>query len=249
MDQALRRLPEVEERVATIQRRLARFIDLPTGARVLDLGAALGLYVVAWKRAGFDAVGVEPWAGAVEASREIEAETGVSFEVLQGAGEALPLPDESVDLVVATSVLEHVDDPGRVMAEAHRVLRPGGGLYFYTTSAICPRQAEIRLFPAFPWYPAAVQKRIMRWAAERHPWLVHGTSAPAYHWFRPKATEALLCRTGFDRVIERWEMRLPDEDSGLRARLTEAARSSPGARLALNLLVEDSAYLALKRAD
>lgn len=246
VDDALRRLPQVEARVATLRGRISRFMDFPAGARVLDLGAALGLYVVAWKRAGFDPIGVEPWQGAVEASKEIQAKTGVAFEILPGVGESLPIPDQSVDLVVATSVLEHVTEPAEVFAEAHRVLRPGGGFYFYTTSAICPRQAEIRLFPAFPWYPARVQKRIMGWAADRHPWLVHGTSAPAYHWFKPKSTEALLNRTGFVRVIDRWEMRLPDEDSGIRSRLAEAARSNTTARLALDFMVEDSAYLAIK---
>ena len=247
--EALRRLPEVEARTRNIRRRLSRQIDLPAGARVLDVGAALGLYVVAWKRAGFDAIGVEPWAEAVEASRGIEAETGVPFEMVRGPAEELPIAEESIDLVVATSVLEHVDDPGRAVAEAYRVLRPGGGFYFYTTSALCPRQAEIRLFPAFPWYPPGLQKRIMRWAAESHPWLVHGTAAPAYHWFRPKGVETLLRRAGFGRIVERWEMRLPDEDSGVRGRLAEAARSRRSARFALNLAIEDSAYLAVKPED
>ena len=243
---ALRRLPGVEARVGTIERRIAQFTELPPGARVLDIGAALGLHLVAWRRAGYDPIGVEPWAGAVEASSEVAARTGASFEIHHGGGESLPLADRSVDLVVAISVMEHVDEPSRVFAEAHRVLRPGGAFYFYTTSAICPRQAEIRLFPAFPWYPPWLQRRIMRWASERHPWLVHGTTAPAYHWFRPGPTEALLKRTGFGRVIDRWEMRLPEEDSGFRARLARAAKSSAAARLALNLAIEDSAYLALK---
>lgn len=246
VSEAIRRLPDVEARVEIIRRRLSLLMDLPTGARVLDVGAALGLYVVAWNRAGFDAIGVEPWAEAVEASHGIEAETGVPLEMLQGPGENLPIADQSIDLVVATSVLEHVEDPGRVIAEAHRVLRPGGGFYFYTTSALCPRQAEIRLFPAFPWYPPRLQKRIMRWAAESHPWLVHGTSAPAYHWFRPKMVEALLRRHGFCRIVERWEMRLPEEDKGLRGRLAHAARSRRSARFVLNLAIEDSSYFALK---
>jgi SAM-dependent methyltransferase len=246
VDDALRRLPGVEARVAAIRRRIAGFTELPPGARVLDIGAALGLHLVAWRRAGYEPVGVEPWAGAVEASSEVAARTEASFEIHQGSGESLPIADQSVDLVEAISVMEHVDEPSRVFAEAHRVLRPGGAFYFYTTSAICPRQAEIRLFPAFPWYPPRLQRRIMRWASERHAWLVHGTTAPAYHWFRPGPTEALLRRTGFERVIDRWEMRLPDEDSGIRGRLARAAKTSAAARLALNLAIEDSAYLALK---
>jgi SAM-dependent methyltransferase len=45
---------------------------------------------------------------------------------LHGAAEALPVADESFDVVLCTQVLEHCDDPGRVVAELRRVTRPGG---------------------------------------------------------------------------------------------------------------------------
>jgi SAM-dependent methyltransferase len=43
-----------------------------------------------------------------------------------------PVPDESVDIVVSTQVLEHVVDPGLYLRECHRVLRPGGQLLLST---------------------------------------------------------------------------------------------------------------------
>lgn len=245
--EALGRLPEVERRVAVIRRRLAQYMDLPGGARVLDVGAALGLYVGAWSRAGYEAVGVEPWKGAIAGSQQVAREMGVDLTIVEGVAEHLPFEDESFDLVVAISVLEHVSDPQRVFAEVARVLRRGGGFYFYTTSAICPRQAEIRLFPAFPWYPPPVQKRIMRWAAMRHPWLVRGTEAPAYHWYTPWGTRRSLRNAGFRSVVDRWALRLDDENAGgFRGRLARAAKRNRGARGAAHLVVPESSYLALK---
>lgn len=44
----------------------------------------------------------------------------------------LPVDDASVDVVLSTQVLEHVDDPGRYLREAHRVVRPGGRLVLST---------------------------------------------------------------------------------------------------------------------
>lgn len=48
---------------------------------------------------------------------------------LVGNGENLPLRDESIGTVLCSHVLEHVTDPGRVMSEIHRVLRPSGRAY------------------------------------------------------------------------------------------------------------------------
>lgn len=244
-EQALDRLPEAFDRVAILRRRFAQFVDLSPGARVLDIGAALGLHLAAWNLSGYEAVGVEPWADAVSASREIERETGASFEIVQGEGEHLPFPDASFDLVTAISVLEHTRDPERVFAEARRVLRPSGAFYFSTTSAVCPRQAEIRLFVGFPWYPDRLRKRIMRWATEEHPWLVNGTSAPAYHWFTPAGVNRSLQAAGFSQVIDRWALRRDEEETGMRLRIARAARENTAARLVANVLVEGSGYLAL----
>lgn len=47
---------------------------------------------------------------------------------------ALPLPDESVDAIICSSVLEHVRDPIQAMREIRRILRPGGKLFFYVPS-------------------------------------------------------------------------------------------------------------------
>ncbi len=52
------------------------------------------------------------------------------IEVLDAAGESLPLPSSSVDTVVATLVLCSVQDPARVLSEVRRVLRPGGAFLF-----------------------------------------------------------------------------------------------------------------------
>jgi len=45
---------------------------------------------------------------------------------LRGPAEALPVPDASFDVVLCTQVLEHCDDPARVVSELRRVTRPGG---------------------------------------------------------------------------------------------------------------------------
>jgi SAM-dependent methyltransferase len=58
--------------------------------------------------------------------RELARSRGAALEVRDGSAEALPLPDDAVDVAVATQVLEYVPDVPKALAEIRRVLRPGG---------------------------------------------------------------------------------------------------------------------------
>ena len=247
-EQALARVPEIEARVSTLLARIEGASRLPAGGRVLDIGAAQGLYVAEFRRRGFDAVGVDPWQGAVDAGAEIARRTELETRVVLGTAESLPFDARSFDLLIAFSVLEHVEDIDAVFAEAARVLRPGGGFYFYTTSAICPRQAEIRRFPFFPWYPDALKRRIMEWAVRERPALVNHTKTPAYHWFTAKKVGKIGGAAGFAEFYDRWDMRA-FAAAGAGGPVIRLIRSGPAARFAANLFVEDSAYLAIRSPD
>lgn len=102
----------------------------PGPHRLLDLGAGGGLLADAVAGAGHTAIALDPSLPSVRAGRDhaASAETGVSS--LAGRGEQLPFSDGCFDAVLCMEVLEHVDDPEAVIAEAARVLRPEGLFVF-----------------------------------------------------------------------------------------------------------------------
>lgn len=97
---------------------------LPPGAtRVADLGAGTGKFTRLLRDRGLDVVAVEPLSGM----RAELARTVPGVPVLAGTAEEIPLPDHSVDAVVAAQAWHWVD-PARALPEAARVLRPRGQL-------------------------------------------------------------------------------------------------------------------------
>lgn len=95
------------------------------GSRVLDIGSGGGFLAVDLSDAGYEVVGIDPEASAV---RDAALHVAGSFAL--ALGERLPFADGTFDSVVCSEVLEHVEDPDAVIAEASRVLRPGGVFVF-----------------------------------------------------------------------------------------------------------------------
>ncbi len=135
-------MPEREHRI------FAAFCDLlarrsergPMGARrrellreasgrVLEIGAGTGVNLAHYP--GLQALTlVEPDGAMRRRLAPRAAAAPFPVEVLDAPAERLPIEDASVDAVVSTGVLCSVDDPPRALAEARRVLRPGGRLLF-----------------------------------------------------------------------------------------------------------------------
>jgi len=102
------------------------------GGHMLELGSGFGTMVsYAAKWGGVHAFGVEPNPDSVMVCRDVQKEVGLSGNrISRGVGETLPFASESMDLVCSFTVFEHVAAPPAVLAEAVRVLKPGGHLHF-----------------------------------------------------------------------------------------------------------------------
>jgi arsenite methyltransferase len=104
--------------------------DLHMGETVLDLGSGAGADVlISARRVGptGTAIGLDMTDEMLALARANAARAGLhNAEFVKGYIEEIPLPDDSVDVVISNCVINLAADKARVLAETARVLRPGG---------------------------------------------------------------------------------------------------------------------------
>jgi len=122
-DAEVLRLERQASFIAEAENRLLTTLGLPVSGRMLDLGCGPGA-AAARIRAGrpdLDIVGLDRDAALLGLAQS-------RLRVLQADAEELPFPSSSFDAVHVRLLLRHMARPAAVLAEVHRVLRPGGRL-------------------------------------------------------------------------------------------------------------------------
>ena len=153
--------------------------ELNEGEIVLDLGSGGGIDVLlSARRVGptGKAYGLDMTDEMLALARENQRKAGVEHvEFLKGDIEAIPLPDASVDVIISNCVVNLAADKRKVIAEAFRVLKPGGR--FAVSDVVC--RGEV---------PAEVRKSMELWVG----CIAGALTEQEFH--------ALLWETGFEHI-------------------------------------------------
>jgi 2-polyprenyl-6-hydroxyphenyl methylase/3-demethylubiquinone-9 3-methyltransferase len=102
----------------------------PEPMRVLDLGCGAGFLSNDLAVRGHDVTGLDPERDNLVVARAYDRSRSACY--VAGDAREVPFADDSFDVVCAMDLLEHVDEPERIVAEAARVLVPGGLFFFHT---------------------------------------------------------------------------------------------------------------------
>ncbi len=167
---------------------------LGPGDRVLEVGCGTGALASASGRRGASVVASDVslrWL--VLAAKRLAEESAHGVELVASAAEALPFPDACFDLVVASDVIEHVEDVNRFAAECARVLRPGGLVFLAT-----PNRFSLGLEPHVRLWGVGYLPR--RWA-ERYVQAMRKTSYSHVRLLSASALRSLLRAHGLEPKI------------------------------------------------
>jgi 2-polyprenyl-6-hydroxyphenyl methylase/3-demethylubiquinone-9 3-methyltransferase len=97
---------------------------------VLDIGCGGGLLTQFLADRGHHVAGIDLSEGSLAVARKKDLVSRIQY--IHGSGYALPFSENTFDAVCAMDLLEHVEDPNKIIQEASRVLKPGGLFFFHT---------------------------------------------------------------------------------------------------------------------
>jgi SAM-dependent methyltransferase len=135
---------------------------VPAGSSVLDLGCGTGELVSAIAAAGLSATGCDISPEMLDRAVAADPAGTVDWVQLDPDWQVLPFGSGTFHAVVASSVLEYVNDPGMVLRECARVMRPGGVMLCTVPNLRHPvRWLEWLLRPAAKWILSSGQANLL----------------------------------------------------------------------------------------
>ncbi|MFH0777839.1 MAG: methyltransferase domain-containing protein [Candidatus Eisenbacteria bacterium] len=162
---------------------------VPRFGRVLEAGCGLGRYVFYLDRLGIDVEGLDFHEPTVDSLKAWARHAGFTAPFRVGDVNALPHEPDSLSGYISLGVIEHIaEGPGRALAEAYRVLRPGG-VAVITTPSVSFSQAYLRLRRT----ARDVVKTVLGKPVKKAPFF--------QHWYTPRELSGFVRRAGLDVVL------------------------------------------------
>ena len=171
------------------------------GKTVVDLGAGDGALTSLLVKRGAKVIAIDNEPAGVELAKQIFAKEKLEAEFIVGSVEEIPLPDASADAVISCDVIEHLDKRDRHVAEAARILKPGGVLVVTTPYRICETPAPFHTHEFYPSELASLAHPYFKEVSVRE---THHIFWYAFYGYRPKILRGMHIGRIFVNIMTLW---------------------------------------------
>jgi len=139
--------------------RVSRFKKVDGSTKMLEIGIGTGWFPILCEANGVSCKGLEISPQLVEYARQFGRRYGIEPDIEVANIEEYDLGQEQYDVIIASSVFEHVEHWHPTMKKVYDALRPGGVLFFESTNKFSLTSGEFH-FPLYGWLPDSLRYRL-----------------------------------------------------------------------------------------
>jgi SAM-dependent methyltransferase len=200
-------LEQKEHDFDLLLRYLQQFITIDSSLKMLEVGTGMGWVPIIAKKRGWNLTGVEIAPGLIEAGREYGRRHGYAPDLILGNIETYELGENVYDVIIANSVFEHVENWQPGLDRLYRALKPGGYLFFESTSKWSITSGELPAMPCYGWMP--------NWMRYRFRMALHGADIMKngidFHQFTYPGLRSYFKKLGFQQIHDRVDLVQPEK--------------------------------------
>ena len=219
------------------------FVEITPHSEILEIGTGTGWFPLICKQRGLRCKGLEISPQLIEIAHETGRQHGIEPDIELGNLEDYPLPANFYDVVIASSVFEHVEDWRTGVRKVYNTLKPGGVMFFESTNKFSFTSGEYTGVPLYGWMPNS-----WRYALRKR---VHGPDIMKlgidFHQFTHGGLRREFKRVGFSRILDRVDAANEDYvSSGFRKQVVRVARRFPPAKWLALTFAEATRFVCVK---
>jgi 2-polyprenyl-3-methyl-5-hydroxy-6-metoxy-1,4-benzoquinol methylase len=196
------RLEDKERRFRTYLRFVEPHIRIDANTKILEIGTGTGWFPLLCKKNGLNCKGLEISPQLIEYAREVGRAYGIEPDIELGNLEDTDLGLSTYDVIIASSVFEHVEYWRQGLKKIYDALKPGGVLFFESTNKFSFTSGEYKGVPLYGWLPNAARYKLRK--------MVHGDDIMKlgidFHQFRHSTLRREFKKLGFSRINDRVDM-------------------------------------------
>jgi 2-polyprenyl-3-methyl-5-hydroxy-6-metoxy-1,4-benzoquinol methylase len=203
------RLEDKERHFRNYLRVLEPHIDIHPGTKILEIGTGTGWFPLLCRKNGLDCRGLEISPQLIEYANEAGKAYGIDPHIELGNLEDTDIGRSEYDVIIVSSVFEHVEYWQRGLKKVYDALRPGGVMFFESSNKFSFTSGEYTGVPLYGWLPDAARYKLRK--------MVHGEDIMKlgidFHQFRYSLLRREFKKLGFSKIHDRVDMASPDHVS------------------------------------
>jgi SAM-dependent methyltransferase len=221
---------------------IARYKPIHPNLRMIEIGPGTGSFPILCKLSGLGCEGLEISPQLVDHARAWGRALGAQPDIRLGNIETTDLGDSVYDVIVASSVFEHVECWRTALANVYRGLKPGGALFFESSSKWSIRASELPALPCYGWLPNRVRYGLQK--------IIHGPDAMKlgvdFNQFTYRGLRKAFRQVGFSQIHDIFDLMDITNKTGWKLMLIQQARRNSLLRDLVLLFMGATTFVCIK---